>query len=230
MRRLLLSLIASVALALPASAATYRYDVSYSFPILRDQGLGAFAQNRPGAGSVSGYFVIADDFFTTGVVQAWELTTVNTSTGFSNQNSYRYSSRQALDGQSYAPPNGSFDPAFSVTFGNGNAAVDCNAGLVAPSGQHANRTYSINGSALILRINRAFTPGDASFSMLGQEHFGRAPLCTSNGFADGGWEHTAPGSSFVVSGSIAPVPLPAGLPLLAAGLGGFGLMRRLRRR
>ena len=66
---------------------------------------------------------------------------------------------------------------------------------------------------------------------------GSAVVSFDNGIVDGFAFDLTPtadnnSSPYIYSGSstdVAPVPLPAGLPLLLAGLGAFGLVRRARR-
>lgn len=221
----------------PATAASYTYDVSYSFPILRDAGLGAHASPRAGRGSVSGTFTIADDFFSTGTILDFDLVAVNTATGFTALNSYSFSSSDAGDTSSYTAPASVWDPAFRLNFRDDASAASCSENLIAPTGQHAGRHYQISASTMTLYIARSFTPGDASFSMIGSQIFGRAPLCGGQGYADLGYEHTAPGNAFVLAGTLSTgggentpaVPVPAALPLLGCALAVFGLVSRRRR-
>lgn len=221
------------------TATTYTYNIDYDFPILRLLGTGSSSyptQSRAGRGSVSGTITLDDTFDTTNVLVSFNLITKNTSTGFSVTNSgegntMTYRATDSNDSYSRALP-GTWGAASIHTFGNPDTAIGCDAGLIAPSGQHANRQYRIQGSVLALHIDRNFKAGDAEMRILGTEQYGRAPLCFSSGFADLGYEHTAPSTTaFAASGTLAaPVPLPAGLTLIGGGLVALGAMKRRQRR
>ncbi len=71
------------------------------------------------------------------------------------------------------------------------------------------------------------TGGDYSdeFGPLALVEFMLAPGSTAT-FLSGLNDGDVLAGTLTVSGSVAPIPLPAGLPLLAAGLAGFAFMRR----
>lgn len=222
-----------------ATATTYTYNIDYDFPILRLLGSGSSSfptRAREGRGSVTGTVTLDDTFDTTNLLLSFNLITTNTSTGFSVTNSSEgnrmtYRSTDAGDTYSRTLP-GTWGASSIHTIGNPDSGVACSVGLIAPSGQHQNRQYGISGSSLALHIDRNFKAGDAEMRILGVERYGRAPLCFSNGFADLGYEHTAPSiTAFAAAGALAaPVPLPAGLTLIGGGLAALGLMKRRQRR
>lgn len=221
------------------TAATYTYDINYSFPILRVLGTGSSSyptQVREGRGSLTGTVTLDDSFNTTKQLLAFNLVTHNTSLGFTVTNSpegntMTYRSTDPSDSYSRTLP-GTWGAASIHRIGNPDSGVACAAGLIAPSGQHKNRQYRINGSSLALHIDRNFQAGDTEMRVMGIEQYGLAPLCFSRGYADLGYEHTAVSATgFAAAGSLAaPVPLPAGFTLFAGGLAAFGVVKRRKAR
>jgi len=227
---------AALLLAEPAVAATYTYDIDYAFPILRTgNGLGSASQNVAGKGSVKGTITLGDDFLTTQSLLSYDLTTTNTSGRSNVHASYHFSSADPNEQFGYIAPANVWDPTLDLTFSDPSYGTPC--GPSAPIGQRG--PYSIAGSLLTLEISRTFQPGDASFSMQGRELFGRTAYCAAVGYPLFELEHTAANNSFFAGGTLASVnpdpgtgpgpsvvPLPAGLPLLVAGFGVLGMMKR----
>ncbi|PWR03193.1 hypothetical protein DKT77_08255 [Meridianimarinicoccus roseus] len=233
-----LACIAALAAPLPVAAASYTYLIDYTFPILREGNqLGAFADPIPGRGGIKGDITFGDDFLTTRTPLSYNLTTTNTSTRSNVENLYSFSSSDPNEVYSFTPA-GTWDSFMSLTFNDQSYAQPC-----SPNSPTAARgTYSIAGSRLTLEIDKNFTPGDAGFNMQGWELFGKTKYCASVGYPLNEHEHTAPNNSSVfmaltttgagdgTGSGVNAVPVPAALPLLAAGLGSLLAFGRRTRR
>lgn len=99
------------------------------------------------------------------------------------------------------------DPAFTQSYG----------GLNAPGG---------TGSASAGGLGYGFPEGYTYHFVFGLADASSLALAF-RGLSSQGWGDEGFGiDNIQVSGDVAPVPLPAGLPLLAVGMGALGLMRR----
>lgn len=231
----LVACLVALAAPLPAVAASYTYTIDYDFPMLREgNNLGAFADPIAGRGSLTGQIVLDDSFLTTRTLVSYSLTTTNSSTRSNVENSYSFSSTDTAETFAFVGPDSVFDPYIDLVFNDQSYAQPCSpTSPTAIGGQ-----YSIAGSRLVLQIGRNFTPGDAGFAMRAYENFGRTAYCYRAGYPFNEHEHTGPNNSTVFAaltstnpgvGGVSEVPLPAGLPLLAAGVAALGFVKGRRK-